>query len=189
MKFARITITVLLEILRAASAMLRSLLLPQNAKDFFRLRGGSFNGARVAPAPMYPALTARIPGGVLNNIKIPSALRHSCYQRKGYAHMTRMIGLSAALTLVLGTAAYAASPQPAPYAPPSSAPSNALAFNSQVRSPALCRFSVRQIPMCPEPPDVRLCSATTARSRETPRPHGCNKLARWAEIRRNGFAG
>ncbi len=45
--------------------------------------------------------------------------------------MTRMIGLSAALTLVLSTAAYAASPQPAPYAPPSSAPSNALAFNSQ----------------------------------------------------------
>ena len=41
--------------------------------------------------------------------------------------MNRMIGLSAALSLVLGTAAYAASPQSA-----SSAPlSNGLAFNGQ----------------------------------------------------------
>ncbi len=42
--------------------------------------------------------------------------------------MKRMIGLSAALSLVLGTAAYAASPKSAP---PTSAPPKALAFNSQ----------------------------------------------------------
>ena len=44
--------------------------------------------------------------------------------------MNRMIVLSAAMTLAMGTAAYAGAPEPAAYAPQSPAASSALALNS-----------------------------------------------------------
>jgi hypothetical protein len=45
--------------------------------------------------------------------------------------MNRIFCLSAAMSLVMGGAAYAGAQQPVPYAPPTSAPPTALALNSQ----------------------------------------------------------